>query len=276
MDFTSLHKKFERMGARLRLRELLPGRRPGSATIIDSGIARLNVVKDDQGEVFEIEATRKEPPEISVLDVQPADRHLLLLMRSAEGQKSKFRCGHDERHWFIAAIPEMAPVGNVQQAKEALKPPEVQARQVGIRAKERSRRKNAAYVRQGEWFFVPAEIEEPDPLRVLRDEPLVRGRSKPHIAEFCYREGGETVYVCSKYPNGVDGIEYARIRKLERETKPADRTSGWRVMRREAEVYVRGRVRHPDHKTVHLARWHRVLLNTERNSRAMRHVAFLD
>jgi hypothetical protein len=276
MDFTSLQKKFQRMGARLRLRELLPGRRPGSATIIDSGIARLNVVTDDQGEVFEIEATRKQPPELSVLDVQPADRHLLLLMRNAEGQKSKFLCGHDERHWFIAAIPELAPVGNVQQAKEALKPPEVQARQVGLKTKERSRRKNAAYIRQGEWFFVPTEIEEPDPLLVLRDEPLVRGRGKPHLAEFCYREGGETVYVCAKYPNGVDGIEYARIRKLERETKPADRTTNWRVMRREAEVYVRGRVRHPDHKTVHLARWHRVLLNTERNSRAMRHVAFLD
>ena len=276
MDFPALHKKFARIGARLRLRELLPGRRPGSATIIDSGIARLNVVKDDQGEVFEIEATRKQPPEISVLDVQAADRHLLLLMRNPEGQKSKFLCGHDERHWFIAAIPELAPVGNVRQAKEALKPPEVQARQVGIRAKERSRRKNAAYVRQGEWFFVPAEIEEPDPLRVLRNEALVRGRGKPHIAEFCYREGGETVYVCAKYPNGVTDAEYTRIRKLERKTKPEDRTSGWRVMRREAEVYVRGRVRHPDHKTVHLARWHRVLLNTERNSRAMRHVAFLD
>ena len=79
MDFTSLQKKFERMGARLRLRELLPGRRPGSATIIDSGIARLNIVRDDQGEVFEIEATRKQ-------------------LRDAEGQKSKFLCGHDERH----------------------------------------------------------------------------------------------------------------------------------------------------------------------------------
>jgi hypothetical protein len=277
MDLPALRKKFARIGARLRLRELLPGRRPGSATIIDSGIARLNVVKDDQGEVFEIEATRKQPPELSVLDVQPADRHLLLLMRHSEGQKSKFLCGHDERHWFVAGIPESAPVGNVQQAKEALKPDEVQARQVGLKAKARSRRRNSAYVRQGEWFFVPApDFEEPDALRVLRNEPLVRGRGKPHIAEFCSREGGETVYVCSQYPNGVDGIEYARIRKLERETRPVDRSHGWRVMRREAEVYVRGRVRHPDHKTVHLARWHRVLLNTESNSRAMRHVAFLD
>jgi hypothetical protein len=45
----------------------------------------------------------------------------------------------------------------VQQAKEALKPVEVQSAQAreGLKAKARSRRKNAAYRRQGEWFFLP-------------------------------------------------------------------------------------------------------------------------
>jgi hypothetical protein len=270
MDFTALQKKFHRIGARLRAGDL------GTQTF-EKGTAVLNVLKDDDGgEVFHVFFDPQDAPGISVLDMQPRDRHLLLMTRNAEGEKRKFLCGHDERHWFIAAIPELAPVGNVRQAKEALKPPEVQARQVGLNSKERSRRKNAAYVRQGEWFFVPAEIGEPDPLLVLRDEPLVRGRGKPHVAEFCFRLGGETVYVCAKYPNGVDGIEYARIRKMEREAKPVDRASGWRVMRREAQVYVRGRVKHPDHRTVYLSGWHRVHPNTERNARAMRHVAFLD
>jgi hypothetical protein len=269
MDITALQTKFHRIGARLQVRDL-------ASQVFERGMAILNVVKDHDEEVFYIALDPRDTPEISVLDVQPADRHLLLMTRNADGEKRKFLCGFDERGFFVAAIPELAPVGNVRQAKEALKPPEVQARQVGLKAKHRSRRKNAAYVRQGEWFFVPADIEEPDPLLVLRDEPLVRGRGKPHVAEFCYREGGETVYVCAKYPNGVGGIEYARICKLERETKPVDRSHGWRVMRREAQVYVHGRVRHADHKTVHLAGWHRVLLNTERNARAMRHVAFLD
>jgi hypothetical protein len=270
MNFTALQTKFHRIGARLRAGDL------GIQTF-EKGVVILNVLKDDKGEeVLHVSFDPQDAPEISVLDVQPRDRHLLLMTRNAEGEKRKFLCGFDERGFFVAAIPELAPVGNIQQAKEALKPPEVQARQVGLNSKERSRRKNAAYVRQGEWFFLPAEIGEPDPLRVLRHEPLVRGRGKPHIAESCYREGGETVYVCAKYPNGVDGIEYARIRRLERATKPADRSSGWRIMQREALVYVRGRIKHPDHRTVHLAGWHRVLLNTERNARAMRHVAFLD
>jgi hypothetical protein len=58
----------------------------------------------------------------------------------------------------VAGIPESAPVGTVRQAKESLKPPEVRLVQAlkGLRADARGRRKNAAYVRQGEWFFIPA------------------------------------------------------------------------------------------------------------------------
>jgi hypothetical protein len=47
-------------------------------------------------------------------------------------------------------------------------------------------------------------------------------------------------------------------------------------MTRDAVVYARGRVRHADHRTITLHGWHRVLMNTEGQSRAMRNVAFLD
>jgi hypothetical protein len=47
-------------------------------------------------------------------------------------------------------------------------------------------------------------------------------------------------------------------------------------MRRNPTVYVRGRVRHVDHKTVVLDGWHQVLSNTENLSYAMRNIAFLD
>ena len=66
-----------------------------------------------------------------MLDVQPADRHLLLMVREG-GEKPKFLCGHDERHWFVAAVPESAPVGTVRAAKEALKPAEVRTRQARL------------------------------------------------------------------------------------------------------------------------------------------------
>jgi hypothetical protein len=48
------------------------------------------------------------------------------------------------------------------------------------------------------------------------------------------------------------------------------------MMKRDAAVYVRGEITHPDHKTVHLQGWHRVFMNAEHRSMAMRFLAFLD
>jgi hypothetical protein len=196
-----------------------------------------------------------------------------LLVREGN-EKSKFLCGHDERHWFVAAVPESAPVGTVLAAKEALKPAEVRQAEARahVRSKARNQRKNAAFRRQGEWFFVPAADVVIDPKLVLKDEPIRRGGGKPHMVEFCYRTGGETVWVCGRHPNGVSPSQYAAILAANRKASSWD----WRAMRRDAGVYVKGRVRHADHKTITLHVWHRVLMNTETQARAMRNVAFLD
>jgi hypothetical protein len=189
--------------------------------------------------------------------------------------KHEFLCGHDERHWFVAAIPESASVGTVRQAKEALKPTEIQVAQNrhGLRAKARNCRKNTAYRRQGEWFFLPEPRLRVSDRLVLRNEPLRRGDSgKPHWVEFCYRTGGESVYVCPRHPNGVSVNEH----RLILTANPRSQAWGWRLMRRNAAVYVRGRVLHADHKTVVLQGWHRVLLNTEGQSVAARNAPFLD
>jgi hypothetical protein len=108
---------------------------------------------------------------------------------------------------------------------------------------------------------------------VLRNEPLSRGNGgKPHWAEFCYRTGGEKVYVCARYSTGVSEARYKSILA----GNPKAKGWGWRMMRRNPGVYVRGRVRHPDHRTIVLHQWHRVVMNTEGESKAMRNVAFLD
>jgi hypothetical protein len=266
MDTSLLDTKFDRIGARLKVADRLNQR-------ARLGIVSLDVRTDRHGEFFEIVNPPWSEAEVAVLDVQPADRHLLLMVRDGK-EKSKFLCGHDERHWFVAGIPETAPVGTVRQAKEALKPAEVQAAQArkGLKARARTRRKNAAYIRQGEWVFLPDADLAVDEKLILRDEPLRRGGGKPHWAEFCYRTGGETVWVCRHRPNGVTEAEYKAI--LSR--TPKVKSWGWQTMQRNAGVYVRGRIRHPDHATIALHGWHRVVMNTEGQSRAMRNVAFLD
>jgi hypothetical protein len=269
MDTSNLLVKFTRIGARLKVAD-----RPSNRTRVASGAITLDVREDREGEFFEVIKSPAADPEVAVLDVQPADRHLLLLVREGT-DKRKFLCGHDERHWFVAAIPESAPVGTVRQAKEALKPPDVVVAQerAGLRAEARNRRKNAAYRRQGEWFFLPVKDMHVSEQLVLRNEPLSRGNgSKPHWVEFCYRTGGESVYVCRRHPGGVMEPEYRRIITAN----PKAASWGWQSMRRNMGVYVRGRVRHADHRTIVLQGWHQVLMNTENQAQSMQNLVFLD
>ena len=69
-----------------------------------------------------------------------------------------------------------------------------------------------------------------------------------------YRTGGETVYLCNRHPNGVTEAQYEGIRA----GNPKAKGGGWRMMRRNPGVYVRGRVRHADHTTITLHGWHQV------------------
>jgi len=237
----------------------------------------LDIRRDKVGDFFEIRTLVGTNQELLVLNTQPRKKHLLLLSRQFDNSgkllaKQKFLCGQDEGHWFVAAIPEDEPVSTVAGAQIALKPVEVRGREeaLGVTRKESFRRRNAAFVRQGEWFFIPERGIDADPMRLVHNEPLSRGNgSKPHWAEECYRAGGETVYVSTKYPTGLTAIEYNALPEKERKL-------GFRQMKRDATVYVRGEITHHDHKTVYLDGWHRVLMNTENRSIAMRYLAFLD
>src|SRR5690349_10116843 len=151
MDSELLEGRFARMGARLKVEERAPWDRDGGLQNVT-----IDVQWDRQGEFFAIRTRPESRAELEVIDLQPAERHLLLQLREGDA-KLKFLCGHDERQWFVAGVPDRAGVGTVEAAMEALKPLEVQRAQVRAKVKteDRKRRKNAAYRRQGEWFFLP-------------------------------------------------------------------------------------------------------------------------
>ena len=268
MDTELLVDKFARMGARLRLRDVSERslRRRTRGPGIDIGA-------DEGGEFFEIRVARAERVEYEVVDLRPDLRHLLLLGRR-DGQKEKYLCGHDERHWFVCAVPG-ASVSGVVTAMESLQPEDVRAsvRSSLRRRKNRFRRRNEAYVRQGEWFFIPQpNLVVPEKL-MLRNEPLSRGwGSKPHTCQFAYRSGGVSVMVCARYPQGLTHAQYRAV--LDANPKAA--RWDWRQMTRDPAFYARGRVWHKDHKTVVLDVWHRVEMNTEREAPFAPRVAFLD
>lgn len=159
MSSEMLERRFAAVGARLKVAEG-PWR----------GEPRIDIRTDARGEYFDLRfAGGDRGIDLEVVDAQPRDRHLLLLARVGD-EKSKFLCGHDERHWFVAAVPEAARgVSGVATAKAALQPPAVRDLVERTRPKDPFRRRNAAYVRQGEWFFVPAPgIDPPDALVLSR------------------------------------------------------------------------------------------------------------
>jgi hypothetical protein len=207
------------------------------------------------------------------VDVEVVDarwQHLLLLIREGDS-KSKFLCGRDEREWFVAAIPESAHwVRGVETAMAALRPPLAETALRQVWTKPRHRRRRTPFVRQGEWFFVPAPGVDAPRLSTLRNEPITRGEgSTPHVLEEAFRQGGEVVYVNGR-GKALSAEQFEALTRDERGRE------NWNVMVRDAEVYARGTVRHPDHATIVLKGWHRVAMNTEQSARAMQHVMFLD
>lgn len=268
MDIELLKRHFAGIGARVKVAEVKVVRSGIVRMRVDAGI---NIGADAQGEFFDIKIDSENPREYRVIDLRPEQRHLLLL---SEKDKAKFLCGFDERHWFVCAVPGKG-VTSVRAAMEALQPAEVRQAVEGRvkRAKNRLRRRNEAFVRQGEWFFIPEPNLAVEESFVRRNEPLSRGGgSKAHMCQYAYRAAGELVMVCDRHPAGVPMDSYGKILR----NNPKARNWNWRQMMRNAALYVRGRVWHPDHKTVVLRGWHRVLMNTEHLAPGRSNVTFLD
>jgi len=270
MDMQLLCNKFQRIGARVRIVEK-PIRGP----------IEVDIGHDHKGEFFDLSVRRDSRVELDAIDVRPDLRHLLLMARDDEGRaaddnsggKRKFLCGHDERAWFVAAVPEQRAASNVRTAMEALKPRDViesQARHA-VRFDKRNRRHNDGFVRQGEWFFIPMLGVHVSPGDILRNEPLQRTGGKPHRVEFLFRTGGEVVYVDARAKRVLSASQYQRLVR----TNPGA-ARGWTLQRQNMQVLVKGRVSHPDHKTITLRDWHRVAMNTENQSIAIRYVQFID
>jgi hypothetical protein len=274
MDGKLMSAPFDKIGARAKA-FVVP-------TLDADRLVRLDVRTDARGPFYEILVL----PHVTLraVDVRPDMRHLLLLAVDHSrvgggGEKHKFLCGHDERHWFVAGVPAERGVADVRGAMESLKPKGVQWLQdrLNVKYAERIERRTAAYIRQGEWFFIRPNRTtgtfNPRGLLVRCNEPLSRGAgSKPHVAQLACRHGGEVVHVSARYPRGLTVAEYEKLIR----SSPHLKRERWWTARRNPDAFVRGAVRHPDHATIVLDDWHQVLMNEEGKSPAMRHIAFVD
>lgn len=187
MNAKTIAKQFVQMGARFRIV------RPEYArSLRRTGDYALDIVSDKWGQLFELQIApeRDASFDMNVLQCDRHDRHLLLLVKTPMAN-DRFLCGHDEREWFVAAVPGGA--SSVVQAKLALLPAEVRqaADEARLNQGQRTRRHNRAFIRQGEWFFVPAPGLQVDKKLIFKDEPIRRGAGKPHMVAEVHRTGGE-------------------------------------------------------------------------------------
>jgi hypothetical protein len=218
--------------------------------------ARVEIVQIDIARVHGAEWFRVFPGapsnEIDVADADASIRQLVMTVtegrrsfearvgddvveRFTRGVPQHYLCGKDESHLFIAHLPRRA--GSVKQAHALLAP---------VVPADYSTRSS---IRQGEWFFLPAI--ETDLTELARIEVLGYGlRTNAGIAETArWRRPGR--------PHVASAIRVLKGTS----TDPGRR------------VFVRGEVRHPDHRTLLLRDWHRVLPNGELpNARGIRWV----
>lgn len=137
----------------------------------------------------------------------------------------RYLMGMDERHLFISELPDKhGKINTVEDAHRVLKPYDV---------KDRKKRKKIKVYRQGEWFFIKAM---PTELLLINEnikfaeskQPIVSLRfGKPHIAE-----------------------NILRIKTDE--------------LTNENTIFVKGKIKHDDHKTKEFFVWHKVFRNTEK------------
>lgn len=297
----SIETRFADIGARVKVRERPQQRRrrnvwnpdwlPSTAAQRMAAAARIaiDIRNDRKGEYFDV--TVPHDVEMEVIDADPASRHLVLMARLNDaGDKARYLCGHDERHWFVAAVPENYPTTTVEEAKRALQPASIRDLTTGLSGTKRIARHNEAYRRQGEWFFVPAPdlVVGPNEI-ILRNEPLRRDqRSKPHIASEAVRTGGETRFQAIRASvHAVRDSARAKEIRLALDNKTLPRLEkermealypevSWQSVLVNPTMYVRGPIRHSDHATLNLKGWHRVVMNAESMARASSHIMFID
>jgi len=157
----------------------------------------------------------------------------IIVERSTSEAISYYLMGVDERQLFIAQLTGHATT--VKQAHSLL------GSSVQFFG---SKRKGSSLDRQGEWFFLETSKGDREAIRNAIKANTAVVHKKTAIGSHANRAGGN--------PHTVDELIKLPGEALEH---------GWPV--RGERVFIRGKVRHVDHKTVRFSHWREVVANNE-------------
>ena len=143
----------------------------------------------------------------------------------------KYLVGMDERHLFVAQLPEKERVVNkVSDAHRDLKPPKLW---------------KSTVQRQGEYFFV--EIDEDEKRRIEKSLKTFTKNTQDRVAlRFKDKPIAHVERLYSKPANFGNPHIAEDILAID-----------------EDSIYVKGKIRHKEHTTINLLAWHKVYRNTE-------------
>lgn len=150
------------------------------------------------------------------------------------GGKRYFLMGVDERQLFIAQLT--GPATTIEAARKSLGK--------SVQFAEGTRK----FKRQGEWFLLETSEEIRNEIERAIKQTRTAIRKKINIGSVLGRPGGN--------PHVADELVV-----LPSGSKDSVGTSEMRLMRN--RVFIRGGVRHVDHKTRHFSQWREVIKNDE-------------
>lgn len=180
----------------------------------------------------------------------------VFVKRKTPSEKRHFLCGLDERQLFIAQLPKA--VSTVRDAHACLKTTTVtMAEGRGINA-----------TRQGEWFFLEPSAEELATIETGLEKGALNVERTVPIGPF---SDGSSSRSRSKVRQ-FRGNPHTAEELVVLPGTPLDH--GFSVRGR--EVFIRGKVRHVDHKTVSFKSWRKVIRNAEPNAGQALGVGWVD
>ena len=228
-------RSFKNGGRRYEWIRLFPGNNETNTVQvkgIDKHCQQLVLVCQEPERAFEIDRPKYKstsPPRVPRAKYLRETKTHWIYEQKTVSDVRHYLVGVDERQLFIAQTTE--GVSTVQEAQRSL----------GSSVQFFEGKKKMK--RQGEWFFIDASDKEKQ-LQILLDDHLVyvgqTGRignrgGNPHIAD-------EMIVVPPQHV--LDRLEH-----------------GFSI--RPTQIYVRGAVRHQDHKTLKFSHWQEVIANSE-------------
>ena len=167
----------------------------------------------------------------------------VMVKRQTSARMRYFLAGLDERQLFIAQTTE--PVTTVDQARRSL------GRSVQF---AEGTRRGSSLDRQGEWFFLETNEKTRAEIENVIKSTKASVRRNVDIGSPASRRGAGNPHVADEYiqlPNGKLSVRPFR-------------------------VFVRGKIRHNDHKTVRFSQWREVVRNNESHDSRGSNVFWVD